>query len=121
MHRIPRGPVRHSDGRRPKSGLCGRQGAATRTGGHLTVFLARTRGPFWSYRPSWILLTAVIGTQTLATAIALTGFLMQPIGWNLAGLAWGWALTEFLLLDPLKLLAYRVLERHGKAAGTVSA
>ncbi|MYV47222.1 plasma-membrane proton-efflux P-type ATPase, partial [Streptomyces sp. SID2888] len=79
--------------------------------GHLTVFLARTRGPFWSYRPSWILLTAVIGTQILATAIALTGFLMQPIGWSLVGLAWGWAFTEFLLLDPLKLLAYRVLER----------
>ncbi|MCN9244653.1 HAD family hydrolase [Streptomyces sp. RY43-2] len=83
--------------------------------GHLTVFLARTRGPFWSYRPSWILLTAVIGTQILATVIALTGFLMQPIGWGLVGLAWGWAFLEFLLLDPVKLLAYRVLERHGKA------
>ncbi|WP_250401635.1 plasma-membrane proton-efflux P-type ATPase [Streptomyces cellostaticus] len=87
--------------------------------GHLTVFLARTRGPFWSYRPSWILLTAVIGTQLLATAIALTGFLMQPIGWNLVGLAWGWAIVEFLLLDPVKLMAYRVLEQHGKAAKAV--
>ncbi|ASN22820.1 plasma-membrane proton-efflux P-type ATPase [Streptomyces pluripotens] len=88
--------------------------------GHLTVFLARTRGPFWSYRPSWILLTAVVGTQVLATAIALTGFLMHPISWNLVGLAWGWALIEFLLLDPVKLLTYRVLERHGRAASVVT-
>ncbi|GBQ02743.1 plasma-membrane proton-efflux P-type ATPase [Streptomyces spongiicola] len=88
--------------------------------GHLTVFLARSRGPFWSYRPSWILLTAVIGTQILATAIALTGFLMHPIGWSLVGLVWGWAFAEFLLLDPVKLMAYRVLERHGKAAKAVS-
>ncbi|MFR9798771.1 plasma-membrane proton-efflux P-type ATPase [Streptomyces sp. MS06] len=87
--------------------------------GHLTVFLARTRGPFWSYRPSWILLGAVVGTQILATAIALTGFLMQPIGWSLVGLAWGWAVLEFLLLDPIKLVAYRTLERHGKAAAAV--
>ncbi len=85
--------------------------------GHLTVFLARTRGPFWSYRPSWILLGAVIGTQILATVIALTGFLMEPIGWNLVGLAWSWAIVEFLLLDPIKLLTYRVLERRGLAAG----
>ncbi|SER65355.1 plasma-membrane proton-efflux P-type ATPase [Streptomyces qinglanensis] len=84
--------------------------------GHLTVFLARTRGPFWSYRPSWILLTAVIGTQILATVIALTGFLMHPVGWGPAGLVWGWAFAEFLLLDPVKLLAYRVLGRRGRAA-----
>jgi H+-transporting ATPase len=84
--------------------------------GHLTVFLARTRGPFWSHRPAWILLVAVIGTQILATAIARTGFLMQPIGWSLVGLAWGWALVEFLLLDPIKLLTYHNLRRHGMAA-----
>ena len=36
--------------------------------GHLTIFLTRTRGPFWSIRPARILLLAVIGTQALATA-----------------------------------------------------
>ena len=30
--------------------------------GHLTIFLARTRGPFWSIRPARILLLAVLGT-----------------------------------------------------------
>jgi H+-transporting ATPase len=84
--------------------------------GHLTVFLARTHGPFWSHRPSWILLCAVVGTQILATMIALTGFLMTPIGWDLVGLAWGWAFVEFLLLDPIKLLTYRTLKQRGQTA-----
>ena len=36
--------------------------------GHLTIFLARTRGPFWSIRPARILLLAVLGTQALTHA-----------------------------------------------------
>ena len=89
--------------------------------GHLTVFLARTQGPFWSHRPAGVLLLAVIGTQAVATVIALTGFLMEPIGWNLVALAWGWAVAEFLLLDPVKLAAYRQLERRGAVAEVTTA
>ncbi len=84
--------------------------------GHFTVFLARTRGPFWSYRPAWVLLGAVVGTQLVATLIAVSGLLMQPVGWGLVALAWGWATVEFLLLDPAKLAAYKVLQRRGMAA-----
>jgi len=39
--------------------------------GHLTIFLTRTRGPFWSIRPARILWAAVLGTQTVATLIAV--------------------------------------------------
>ncbi len=35
--------------------------------GHLTIFLTRTRGPFWSIRPAKILWGAVLGTQIVAT------------------------------------------------------
>ena len=31
--------------------------------GHLTIFVTRTRGPFWSIRPAAILFWAVVGTQ----------------------------------------------------------
>ena len=31
--------------------------------GHLTIFLTRTRGPFWSIRPARVLWVAVLGTQ----------------------------------------------------------
>ena len=51
--------------------------------GHLTIFLTRTRGPFWSIRPARILLLAVLGTQTVATLIAVYGVFMTPLGWEL--------------------------------------
>ena len=76
--------------------------------GHLTVFVARTRGPFWSEKPARILLLAVGGTQVLATFIAVYGLLMTPLGWALAGLVWGYALVMFMLQDRVKLLAYKI-------------
>ena len=78
--------------------------------GHLTIFLARTRGPFWSIRPARILVLAVIGTQVVATLIAVYGIFMTPIGWRYAALVWGYAMACFLLTDRVKLVAYRVLD-----------
>jgi H+-transporting ATPase len=78
--------------------------------GHLTIFVTRTRGPFWSIRPARILWIAVLGTQILATLIAVYGFLMTPLGWSWALFVWGYALVWFLLNDRLKLLAYRILD-----------
>ena len=43
--------------------------------GHLTIFLTRTRGPFWSIRPAKVFWMAVLGTQVIATLIAVYGFL----------------------------------------------
>jgi H+-transporting ATPase len=53
--------------------------------GHMTIFVTRTRGPFWSTRPARVLMGAVLGTQLVATLIAVYGLFMTPIGW-------GWAL-----------------------------
>jgi small GTP-binding protein len=39
-----------------------RQGLMLSVAGHLTIFLTRTRGPFWSIRPARILWAAVLGT-----------------------------------------------------------
>jgi H+-transporting ATPase len=78
--------------------------------GHLTIFLTRTRGPFWSIRPAKILWIAVLGTQTLATLIAVYGLFMKPLGWKWAGFVWGYALVWFLINDRVKLLAYRILD-----------
>jgi H+-transporting ATPase len=77
--------------------------------GHLTIFLTRTRGPFWSIRPSPILLAAVFGTQLLATLIAVYGVFMTPLGWMWALFVWGYALTWFLVNDGIKWIAYRIL------------
>ncbi|MGA3128587.1 MAG: plasma-membrane proton-efflux P-type ATPase [Candidatus Korobacteraceae bacterium] len=76
--------------------------------GHLTIFLTRTRGPFWSIRPAKILWIAVLGTQIVATLIAVYGLFMSPLGWGWAGFVWGYALIWFLVNDRVKLLAYRI-------------
>jgi H+-transporting ATPase len=78
--------------------------------GHLTIFLTRTRGPVWSIRPARILWAAVLGTQTLATLIAVYGLFMTPLGWGWALFVWGYALVWFLVNDRVKLLAYRVFD-----------
>ncbi len=78
--------------------------------GHLTIFLTRTRGPFWSIRPAKILWVAVLGTQIIATLIAVYGLFMTPLGWGWALFVWGYALVWFLLNDRLKLLAYRIFD-----------
>ena len=79
--------------------------------GHLTIFLTRTRGPFWSIRPARILWLAVLGTQAIATVIAIFGLgLVTPLGWYWALLVWGYALAWFLVNDRAKLLTYRLLD-----------
>ena len=78
--------------------------------GHLTIFLTRTRGPFWSIRPARILWAAVLGTQIVATLIAVYGVFMTPLSWGWALFVWGYALVWFLVNDRVKLLAYRIFD-----------
>jgi H+-transporting ATPase len=81
-------------------------------GGHLTVFAARTRGHFWEIRPASVLLLAVIGTQIVATLIAVYGLFMSPLGWKLAGIVWAYCLGMFLIQDLVKLAAYKIFDRE---------
>ncbi|MDQ2881730.1 MAG: plasma-membrane proton-efflux P-type ATPase [Actinomycetota bacterium] len=78
--------------------------------GHLTIFLTRTRGPFWSIRPAHTLWIAVLGTQTIATLIAVYGLFMTPLGWGWAAFVWGYAIVWALASDRIKILAYRILD-----------
>jgi H+-transporting ATPase len=78
--------------------------------GHLTIFLTRTRGRFWTIRPARVLLLAVFGTQAVATLIAVYGLFMTPLGWGWALFVWGYALAWFLVNDQVKVLAYRLLD-----------
>jgi H+-transporting ATPase len=85
--------------------------------GHLTIFLTRTRGPFWSIRPARILWVAVLGTQAIATLIAVYGVFMTPLGWGWAAFVWGYAIAWFLIIDRVKLVAYWVLDREKAKPG----
>jgi H+-transporting ATPase len=81
--------------------------------GHLTVFVARTKGPFWSVKPAKPLLFAVIITQLVATIITVYGILLPAMGWGLALLVWGYALTLFVITDLAKVRLYRLLNHAG--------
>ena len=81
--------------------------------GHLTVFVARTKGPFWSVRPANPLLFAVIVTQLTATLITVYGILLPAMGWGLALLVWGYALSLFVVTDFAKVQLYRLLDHSG--------
>ena len=78
--------------------------------GHMTLFVARTRGPFWSVKPARPLFLAIVGTQVIATLIVVFGFVLPPIGWKLALFVWVYAGVWFLLTDVVKLGAYKIFE-----------
>jgi len=85
--------------------------------GHFMIFVARTRGPFWSFAPAPVLVAAVLGTQLVATFIVVYGLFMAPIGWSLALVVWAYALVWFLITDSVKVLFYRhVLDRSSRPA-----
>jgi H+-transporting ATPase len=80
--------------------------------GHTVLFAARTRGPFWSVRPAWVLLGAVIGTQTIATLITVYGILLPKMGWRNAGYVWVYALLGLFIIDFVKVRYYRYMDRR---------
>jgi len=83
------------------------------TAGYLDIFMGRTRGFFWSLKPGGLLVISGILTRILATAMAIFGWFMTPISWQLALLVWGWAILELLVTDPLKVCVYRILDHRG--------
>jgi H+-transporting ATPase len=80
--------------------------------GHLTLFVARTKGPFYSRPfPAPILLWSTIVTKVAATLLAVYGLgLITTISWSQAILIWAYALVWMVLLDRAKIATYRYLE-----------
>jgi H+-transporting ATPase len=81
--------------------------------GHLTIFVARTKGHFWSVKTAKPLLFAVIATQLTATIITVYGILLPAMGWGLAVLVWGYALSLFVITDFAKVRLYKLLNHSG--------
>jgi H+-transporting ATPase len=81
--------------------------------GHLTIFLARTRGHFWSIKPSGLLFWSTVGTKILATIVVIYGFYISPISPALAGFVWLYSLAAFVITDFLKVRFYEILDHRG--------
>lgn len=75
--------------------------------GHLTIFISRTKGHFWSIKPSKMLLFSAIITKVAATFFAVYGWFIAPIGWKYALFIWGYAIIAFVLTDYLKVFYYK--------------
>ena len=80
--------------------------------GHLTMFVTRNTGHFWSVRPSGIFFWLVILTDIFATVLVVSGVFLAPIGWELAAFVWIYSLIAFLIEDYLKIYFARVLDHR---------
>ncbi len=79
--------------------------------GYLDIFMGRTRSFFWSLKPGGLLVVSGILTRLLATGLALAGWFIPAISWQLVLLVWGWSIMELLVTDPLKVWVYKILDR----------
>jgi H+-transporting ATPase len=72
--------------------------------GHLLIYVAHTRERWWRYLPSGAVIAATTLTQLVATALALTGFLMPAaISWQLALLVWLWSFCFMQIAEVVKV------------------
>ena len=81
--------------------------------GHLTMFVTRNTGHFWSVKPSGIFFWSVILTDVFATVLAVSGLFLAPIGWEFAVFIWVYSLIAFLIEDYLKVYFARILDHTG--------
>ncbi len=76
-------------------------------GGHLLLFVARTKKNFWTRPgPSAPLFWAIVGTQIVALLFAGFGILMPAIPWYLVGLIWAYNGAWMFLNDGIKRMVY---------------
>ncbi len=80
--------------------------------GHLTIFVTRTHGHFWSIKPSKALFWSAVITKVLATLLVVYGWYISPIGWKLALFVWGYALAAFVITDFIKVQAYKLVDHQ---------
>ncbi|MEJ2613419.1 MAG: plasma-membrane proton-efflux P-type ATPase [Ignavibacteriaceae bacterium] len=78
--------------------------------GTLTVFVARTKSNFWTVKPAKLLFFAILTTQTIATIITVYGILLPAMGWGPAIFVWAEALIVFVIIDFVKVKAYKILD-----------
>merc|ERR1711871_1444345 len=85
----------------------------------LTVFSARTAGPFWIRRPGIPLLCAAGFSLAISTLLAAYGPFgtMEGLasdesgrGWDFVGLVWLYCVVWWFIQDACKVLAYKAMD-----------
>ncbi|MCG8545723.1 MAG: plasma-membrane proton-efflux P-type ATPase [Alphaproteobacteria bacterium] len=93
-------------------------------GGHLLLFVTRTRRLFFTPPfPSLPLFGAILGTQVFAVLMCGFGWLVPALPWTLIGLVWIYVIVWMFILDAAKIGFYRFLEnrteRHRRLLRTI--
>jgi H+-transporting ATPase len=80
-------------------------------GGHLMLFVTRTRGVFWKPPyPNAKLFFAIVATQMIAVLMCSQGWLVPPIPWAIIGFVWAYNLAWMIVQDVVKLGLYGILD-----------
>jgi H+-transporting ATPase len=83
--------------------------------GHMTLFIVRSRKPFFAKpHPSKPLLTAILGTQIAAALIVGFGFLVAPLPWSYVGFIWAYCIVWAFIEDWAKLAIYKHMDFTGQ-------
>ncbi len=82
-------------------------------GGHLLLFVTRTKKEFWQRPyPSWQLLTAIVTTQVVAVLMCGFGWLVPALPWDLIGYTWVYIIVWMLIQDLCKLGLHAMVEHR---------
>ncbi len=83
--------------------------------GHSTIFITRSYDRFLWTRPfpSWQLLAANLSTGIIGVLMAVYGWFMTPVGWDFALFFIAYYVVWMVLIDAIKVWAYRVMRRRG--------
>jgi len=80
-------------------------------GGHLMLFVTRTRGALWKPPyPNLRLFIAIVATQIAAVLMCSQGWLVPPLSWRFIGFVWAYNLVWMIAQDMVKLGLYGVLD-----------
>lgn len=84
-------------------------------GGHLMLFVTRTRSFFLKPPlPSMTLFLAIVGTQIFAVFMCAFGWLVPAIPWRLIALAWVYMIIWVFILDLVKICIYRTAAHRAR-------
>jgi H+-transporting ATPase len=83
--------------------------------GHALVFVAHTKERWFKFLPSKEVIIATVGTQVLATTLALTGYLMpEKISFLLVVFVWVWALFWMQVSELMKDIQLAMSKKASK-------
>jgi H+-transporting ATPase len=86
-------------------------------GGHLMLFVTRTRRAFWMPpHPNSRLFWAIIATQIAALLMCGFGWLVPQLSWRTIGYVWLYDLVWMVVFDVAKLAAGRIVDVRGGGA-----